>query len=129
MISDVPSPPDGRPVIFVADREAWRAWLSANHDVETSVWLVLGKKGGGVATPSYEEAVEEAVAFGWIDNKASALDDSRYLQSFSRRKPKSTWSASNRERVARLLSEGRMAPAGAAAVEAAKRNGTWEPRG
>ena len=120
--------PDDRPVVFVADGESWRAWLAVNHETAGSVWLVIGKKGSGVATPSYDEAVEQALAFGWIDSKANRYDDARYLQSFSKRRPKSMWSASNRERVARLLEEGRMEPAGLAAVEDAKRRGSWGVR-
>jgi uncharacterized protein YdeI (YjbR/CyaY-like superfamily) len=120
--------PDGRPVVLVPDRETWRAWLAANHDTVPAVWLVIGKKGRGVATPTYDEAVGEALAFGWIDSKANAFDDAVYLQSFSPRRPKSMWSASNRERVARLIAEDRMAPAGLAAVEDAQRRGLWGVR-
>ena len=75
--------------------------------------------------PSYEEAVEEALCFGWIDSTAKRLDEARTLQLFAPRKPRSTWSASNKERVARLEREGLLAPAGNAAIEVAKENGSW----
>ena len=128
MSTELPISPDERPVVFVEDRDAWRTWLADNHETAPSVWLVIGKKGSGVDTPSYDEAVEEALAFGWIDSKANRYDDAQYLQSFSKRRPKSMWSESNRERVARLIEEGRMHPAGLAAVDEAKRRGTWGVR-
>lgn len=117
--------PDGLPVVFAEDRDAWRAWLAENHAAEKGAWLVLGKKGSGLRTVNYEEAVLEAVAFGWIDSRANRVDETRYIQLFTPRKPGSMWSNSNRERVDRLVAEGRMTPAGMALVDAAKAGGTW----
>ena len=98
------------------DREEWRAWLSRNADSAlSSVWLAIGKKGNTVTTLSYEQALEEALCFGWIDSTVRKLDADRYKQLFSRRKPNSTWSRTNKERVARLEAEGKMALAGLAA--------------
>jgi uncharacterized protein YdeI (YjbR/CyaY-like superfamily) len=109
-----------------ASREEWRAWLTENHAASTGAWLVYPKKASGLPGPSYEEAVEEALCFGWIDSRVRPLDDRRRLQWFSPRRPGSTWSALNKARVARLVAAGLMAPAGLAKVEAAKADGSWE---
>ena len=111
--------------VSARDRGEWRAWLAEHHASAPGVWLILSKKGGGQPGVMYDEAVEEALCFGWIDSTTSALDGERYRQIFTPRKRKSPWSKSNKERVARLLAVGLMAPAGLAAVEAAKREGTW----
>jgi uncharacterized protein YdeI (YjbR/CyaY-like superfamily) len=116
---------DDLPLVEPRDRAEWRAWLERNADTTASVWLAIGKKGGTVTSLTYEQAVEEALCFGWIDSTVRKLDEARYKQLFSRRKPRSTWSRSNKERVARLEAEGMMAPAGLAAVELATENGSW----
>ena len=108
------------------DRAQWRAWLEQNHARETIIWLVYYKKHVDKPSISYEEAVEEALCFGWIDSTVRRIDDQRHMQRFTPRKKNSNWAASNRERVARLLAAGRMAPSGMAAVEEAKRDGSWE---
>lgn len=120
-----PAPRDQYPHVSARDRAEWRAWLAANHACAPGVWLVLFKKGSGQASVSYDEAVEEGLCFGWIDSMARRLDDTRYEQVFTPRKRRSPWSQSNKERVARLMAQGLMAPAGLAAVEAARRDGTW----
>jgi uncharacterized protein YdeI (YjbR/CyaY-like superfamily) len=107
------------------DRAAWRRWLERNHATSDGVWLVIAKKGSGLASVTQEEAVEEALCFGWIDAKANRLDDRRWKQWMGRRKPGSGWSALNKRRAARLIAEGRMAPAGLATIEAAKADGSW----
>ena len=107
------------------NREQWRAWLERNADSAPSVWLALGKKGGTVTTLTYDEALEEALCFGWIDSLVRKLDDQRYKQLFARRKPRSNWSRINKEKVARLEAAGKMTPAGRAAIELAKANGSW----
>jgi uncharacterized protein YdeI (YjbR/CyaY-like superfamily) len=109
----------------VRDRDAWRAWLEEHHNTVPGAWLVNYRKATGKTAVSYDEAVEEALAFGWIDSKANPLDGERYLQMFTPRRPGSPWSRSNKERVARLERDGRMTPAGRALVEAAKRDGSW----
>lgn len=116
--------PDGLPVVHARGRAGWRLWLENNHETQRGAWLVFAKKGSSLASVTYDEAVEEALAFGWIDSRSNKADDARYLQLFTKRKPRSAWAATNRERVARLIADGRMTPAGMAAVEAAKRNGT-----
>jgi len=116
---------DGREIVEVSDRAAWRRWLSERHQQRDAIWLVFHKKTSDGASPSYEEAVEEALCFGWIDSTVNRLDERRSLQLFAPRKPRSTWSRSNKDRVARLESEGRLAPAGIATIEVAKANGFW----
>lgn len=111
--------------VFAEDRAAWRRWLGRHHATSGAVWLVIAKKGSGLETVSYEEAVEEALCFGWIDAKANTRDARSYRQWMAPRKPGSGWSASNKARVQRLLADGRMAPAGLAAIDAAKADGSW----
>ena len=116
---------DGREIVEVPDRVAWRRWLSERHEQRDPIWLVFHKKTSDGTSPSYEEAVEEALCFGWIDSTVNRLDERRSLQLFAPRKTRSTWSASNKERVARLQREELLAPAGIAAIEVAKENGSW----
>lgn len=97
-----------------ADREQWRAWLAKNHDKAAEVWLVYAKKGSGEKTVTYDEAVEEALCFGWIDGRVKSIDEKHYMQRFSPRKPGSNWAESNRKRYANLVAEGRMTAAGLA---------------
>lgn len=106
--------------------EAWRAWLAEHHGRATGVWLVSYKRATGRPRIAYEAAVEEALCFGWVDSKPRKLDDERTMLYFAPRRPGSGWSRPNKERVARLEAAGRMAPAGAAKVAAARRDGTWE---
>jgi uncharacterized protein YdeI (YjbR/CyaY-like superfamily) len=106
-------------------RAAWREWLAKHHATSPGVWLVSYKKSSGKVSPSYEDTVEEALCFGWIDSIGRGLDDERTMLRFSPRKPKSAWSKPNKERVARLIDDGRMAPAGLATIEVAKKNGSW----
>lgn len=103
------------------DRAAWHRWLERHHRGEREAWLVFHKKHTGVACVSYEEAVEEALCFGWIDSIVRRIDGDRYAQRFTPRRRGSSWSELNRWRVARLVAEGRMREAGMAAVEFAIR--------
>jgi uncharacterized protein YdeI (YjbR/CyaY-like superfamily) len=100
-----------------ASREEWRAWLQQHHAAETEVWLVYFKPGPGQPTITYEDSVEEALCFGWIDSIIQKIDEQKYARKFNRRRPDSTWSASNRQRARRMIAAGRMTPAGLAAVE------------
>ncbi|MCU0635592.1 MAG: YdeI/OmpD-associated family protein [Gemmatimonadaceae bacterium] len=111
--------------VQVTTRAQWRRWLGANHAKAPGIWLVRFKKGFGPA-PSYDEIVEEALCVGWVDSLPRALDEERTMLLITPRKAKSVWSASNRERVARLLRDGLMRPAGIASVETAKANGSWD---
>ena len=104
---------------------AWRAWLEDHHASAPGVWLVSWKRHTGRPTVSYEDAVTEALAFGWVDSMGARLDEDRSMIWFTRRRPASGWSRPNKVRVATLLAEGRMAPAGQAAIEVDRRNGAW----
>ena len=106
-------------------RAAWRAWLEKHHDASPGVWLVFAKKHTGLPTLSYEDAVLEALCFGWIDSLVKSIDDRFHMQMFTPRKARSAWSATNKARLARLMKEGVMAPAGLAAVAQAKKSGSW----
>jgi uncharacterized protein YdeI (YjbR/CyaY-like superfamily) len=112
-------------VITPKDRAAWRAWLEGNHERPDGVWLLIRKKGSQKDGVGYEEAVEEALCFGWIDATANGYDDDHYKQWMAPRKPKAVWAASNKARVERLIAEGLMRPAGLAKIEAAKADGSW----
>jgi uncharacterized protein YdeI (YjbR/CyaY-like superfamily) len=110
---------------YPPSRKEWRKWLEENHTTSPGIWLIYFKKGTNQPTVSYEEAVEEALSFGWIDSTANALDEDRYLQLFTPRKPKSTWSRLNKERVEKLIKNGSMTVAGLEKIETAKKNGSW----
>ncbi len=112
--------------VHADDRATWRAWLEANHANADGAWLVTWRPSSGRGSLDYEAAVEEALCFGWIDSTAHRLDDDRGEQYFAPRKTRSPWAATNKARVERLIREGRMAPAGVAAIELAKANGSWE---
>ncbi len=111
---------------FAADRAAWREWLAAHHGSAAQVWLLLHKKHVGEPSVTYDEAVEEALCWGWIDGLVNRWDERSYAVRFTPRKPGSVWSESNVARVERMIAEGRMAPAGQALVDEAKRRGTWD---
>ncbi len=111
----------------MADAAAWRVWLDVHHVDSAGVSLVLAKK--GVTEPTsltYDRALEEALCFGWIDGQKWGRDETTYLQRFTRRRPRSSWSRRNVGIVDRLLAEGRVHPAGVAEVERARADGRWE---
>jgi uncharacterized protein YdeI (YjbR/CyaY-like superfamily) len=113
------------PRVRPKSRKAWRDWLKTNHVSSKGVWLVYAKKHSGLPSLTYNDAVEEALCFGWIDSKINPIDDAFYMQVFTPRKLKSAWSALNKGRVERLLAAGLMTPAGLAVVKASKNLGTW----
>ncbi len=106
-------------------RQEWRDWLEQNHCQDTGVWLISYKKGTGKSRFDYDEAVEEALCFGWIDSKPNKLDEERSLLWFAPRKKGTGWSKLNKDRVERLLQQGLMMPAGLAKVAAAQADGSW----
>jgi uncharacterized protein YdeI (YjbR/CyaY-like superfamily) len=114
------------PRVRPRSRQAWRDWLQKNHATSSGVWLVYAKKHSGLASLTYNDAVEEALCFGWIDSKINPIDDTFYMQVFTPRKPKSAWSALNKTRVERLVAAGLMTAAGAAVIAAAKKSGAWD---
>jgi len=105
---------------------AWRAWLQANHAVQAELWLAVYKKGSGKTAITYEQAVEEALCYGWIDGLVQAIDEEKYAIRFSPRKPGSIWAESNKRRVEKLIREGRMAEPGLQKVAAAQASGEWD---
>ena len=107
------------------DLAAWRSWLAANHDQARGVWVASWRKASGREAVPYADLVEEALCFGWIDSTVNTFDDDRGLQLMTPRKPKSSWTRLNRQRVADLESQGRMTDAGRRSVEVAKANGWW----
>ena len=125
MTDGLPEPEDGIARIYAADRAAWRAWLETNAETTAAVWLVVYKKGSGQPSITWDEAVEEALCFGWIDSKAKPIDDLRYRQYFSPRKPTSVWSKVNKARIERLIADGLMREPGLRAIATAKANGSW----
>ena len=114
------------PVIPFASREEWEAWLEENHPTSDGLWLKLAKKGSGLETVSFAEALDVALCYGWIDSQANSFDDVYWLQRFTPRRPRSKWSKVNRGKVSKLIEEGRMRPAGLQEVERAKAEGRWE---
>jgi uncharacterized protein YdeI (YjbR/CyaY-like superfamily) len=116
---------DGIESICPSSRQAWREWLQANHAKKQAVWLIYNKKKSSLPTVLYSDAVDEALCFGWIDSKAKPIDEEKYMQFFSKRKPKSVWSKVNKEKIERLTKEGLMAKAGFEIIEIAKQNGSW----
>lgn len=107
-------------------RKAWRQWLEKNHQKSQGIWLVYYKAESGKARLPYADAVEEALCFGWIDSLPRKLDNERSKLKFTPRKPKSVWSQLNKQRITKLIQEGQMMPAGMAAIQRAKENGSWD---
>jgi uncharacterized protein YdeI (YjbR/CyaY-like superfamily) len=116
---------DDAPHVHADDRATWRAWLEANHATARGVWLVTWRPRSGRVGLDYEAAVEEALCFGWVDSTGGRVDDERTRLYFAPRKPRSAWAATNKARVERLIAAGRMTPAGLAAIERARANGSW----
>jgi uncharacterized protein YdeI (YjbR/CyaY-like superfamily) len=104
----------------------WRSWLVSNHDLESEIWLVYYRKGTGRETIAYEESVQQALCFGWVDSIIKKIDDVSYARKFTPRKEDSNWSPSNIQRVGKMIASGQMTPHGMRLVEAAKRSGRWD---
>lgn len=116
---------DDYELVYPPTRADWRAWLAANHDKSPGIWLVRYRVGTAQPSVTYDELVEEALCFGWIDSLPRKLDDERFLILMTPRKPKSVWSKINKERVERLLAANLIAPPGLTAIEIAQANGAW----
>lgn len=114
-----------REQVTVGSREQWRAWLSEHHASSPGIWLVTWKKDSGGSHLPYDDVVEEALAFGWIDSLGRRLDERRSQLLLTPRKTGSSWSRVNKQRVERLLAAELMAPAGQAVIDAAKADGSW----
>jgi uncharacterized protein YdeI (YjbR/CyaY-like superfamily) len=103
----------------------WRRWLNENSQTEESVWLIIYRKNGSIPSVTYDEAVDQALCFGWIDSKINKRDERSHYQYFARRNPGSNWSRVNKEKVERLLASGEMAAPGLKMIDHAKKTGTW----
>jgi uncharacterized protein YdeI (YjbR/CyaY-like superfamily) len=114
------------PTLPFASKKKWSDWLAKQHDKPAGVWLKLAKKDSGISSVTYEEALDVALSYGWIDGQKKGFDDKYWLQKFTPRGPKSIWSKINTEKAERLIASGEMKPAGLKAVEAAKKDGRWE---
>lgn len=110
---------------YPQSKENWRRWLEDNHQSKQSIWLVYYTKQSQIPSISWREAVDEALCFGWIDSTTKKVDDSSFIQYFSRRKPKSIWSKINKVIVQSLIDTKRMTKAGFESIEIAKQNGSW----
>jgi len=116
----------GLPILSFDEKGSWEEWLAEHHQASKGLWLKIAKKGTGIATVTYAEALDSALCYGWIDGQKGSLDDTFWLQKMTPRGPRSIWSKVNRAKALALIAEGRMKPAGREAVEQAKRNGRWE---
>lgn len=114
------------PVCLFTTSEEFATWLEKNNQEVKAIWLKIAKKNTGAVSISYDQALDVALCYGWIDGLVNKYDENYYLQRFTPRGPRSIWSKVNREHIARLIKEKRMRPAGLAAVEVAKKNGQWE---
>lgn len=112
--------------IAFTDREEWRGWLEEHHATELEAWLLIRRKGAALRFLMLEEAVEEALCFGWIDGALQPINKETYALRFSPRNPHSIWSENNRRRAEKLIREGRMTPAGLEKITEAKENGEWD---
>lgn len=117
---------DSAEIRFFVNRETWAAWLDKNHRKSGGLWLRLAKKGSGLRSVTYGEALEIALCYGWIDGQKRGESDQAWLQRFLPRSAKSIWSKINREKARTLIASGRMKAAGLEAVEQAKKCGRWE---
>jgi uncharacterized protein YdeI (YjbR/CyaY-like superfamily) len=115
----------GLPIVELASQTDWERWLEAHHASAAGLWLKLAKKGSGHETVSYQEALEAALCWGWIDGQKAAHDDRFWLQKFTPRGPRSKWSRINRNKAEQLLADGKMNPAGLARIEEARKDGRW----
>lgn len=119
--------PQDRETQAFPDASSFESWLAENHDTSPGIWLRIAKKGTGIPSVTYDEALQVALCWGWIDGQKRPQDEEHWLQGFSRRKPRSSpWSKRNRDFAEKLIAEGRMQPSGLAEVDAARQDGRWE---
>lgn len=112
--------------LYFQTRRDWRQWLERNHARETEAWVLRYKKDSGKQSITYNEALEEALCYGWIDGRMKGIDSEKSAVRFSPRKPKSIWSKVNKDKAEKLITEGKMTPAGMEKIEAAKKSGAWD---
>ncbi|KXX81277.1 hypothetical protein MMYC01_203217 [Madurella mycetomatis] len=114
------------PIQLFENAIAWETWLETNYAQSTGLWLKISKKGSGIASVTYEEALDTALCFGWIDGQRKSHDAEHFLQRFTPRRKKSIWSKRNVDKVGELIAAGRMRDAGQLEIDAAKADGRWE---
>lgn len=114
------------PILFFADDTAWESWLADHYDMQTGVWLKFAKKSSGIPSLNYAEALDVGLCYGWIDGQTRSVDETYYLQKFTPRRPKSTWSKVNVGKVEALIAAGKMRAPGQAQIDAAKADGRWD---
>lgn len=119
------SPKDNLPIILFETEKDWSNWLKKNGK-DKGVWVKIAKKNSGVVSISYQQALDIALCYGWIDGVKGRYDEFTYLQRFTARKPKSNWSKINKEKAERFIAEGKMNPEGLASIERAKESGAWD---
>jgi uncharacterized protein YdeI (YjbR/CyaY-like superfamily) len=119
-------PSDGWAILPFETGQAFEAWLEAHHADQPGVWVKFAKKGSGIASVTFPEALEAAMCFGWVDSKMHGYGKDHYVLRYQPRRPRSNWSARNKDLAERLIADGRMRRAGLAQVEAAKSDGRWD---
>jgi uncharacterized protein YdeI (YjbR/CyaY-like superfamily) len=117
---------DGISTFYAQNVQQWRDWLSVHSETEKSIWLIMYKKSSATPSIYYDEAVDQALCFGWIDSKPNKRDSESFYQFFAKRNPGSNWSRVNKEKIARLTAAGLMAAPGLEMVAQAKARGTWD---
>jgi uncharacterized protein YdeI (YjbR/CyaY-like superfamily) len=117
---------NGLPILPFASPREWEAWLDEHHRTSKGLWLKIAKKGSGIDSLDYAEALDVALCHGWIDGQKAPFDDTYWLQRFTPRGPRSKWSKVNVDKALALIESGRMKPAGLAAIEQAQGDGRWE---
>jgi uncharacterized protein YdeI (YjbR/CyaY-like superfamily) len=122
---DDPSSPNGKDLLTPPGRADWRSWLASNPDRQEGLWIVYRKKSSSLDGPVYDDLVEEALCFGWIDSQSRRVDDDRMMQWFSPRRRGGLWSALNKDRIERLVREGLMTEVGQATIDEAKADCSW----
>jgi uncharacterized protein YdeI (YjbR/CyaY-like superfamily) len=118
-------PAQQRETFQATNRQQWREWLHKNYHTSLGVWLIYYKVKSGKSSVQYSEAVKEALCFGWIDSQVKSLDEERYMQLYTPRKPKSVWSKLNKQYIQELIAQGLMTEAGLEKIETAKKDGSW----
>lgn len=114
------------PIMLFEQQQDWATWLDTNHATSAGIWLRIAKKAAEITSVTYDEALEVALCYGWIDGQKKTYDESSWLQKFTPRGAKSIWSKVNREKIQKLIESDRMKPAGLQAVESAKNDGRWD---
>ncbi len=114
------------PTLPFESKKKFAEWLAKQHDKSAGVWMKLAKKATGIPSVTYQEALDVALCYGWIDGQKGSFDDKYFLQKFTPRRPKSIWSKINTQKVERLIASGEMKPSGLKAIEAAKQDGRWD---